>query len=83
MLAVSRTVPQDESWRMEFFTVANWIISLVIYYLAACTLGALTCIGFFLLVPISVVAIVFPILGGLKARDGVLWKYPITITFLK
>ena len=32
---------------------------------------------------LTIIAIVFPILGGLKARDGILWKYPITITFLK
>jgi uncharacterized protein len=63
--------------------VTNWIISLAIYYLVASIIGSLTCVGFLLLVPVSILAIVFPILGGLKARDGILWKYPLTITFLK
>jgi uncharacterized Tic20 family protein len=64
--------------------VTNWIISLLIYCVAASILSVITCgFGALLFVPIAVVAIVFPILGGLKARDGVLWKYPLTITFLK
>lgn len=64
--------------------VANWIISLLIYCVAASILGVVTCgFGALLFIPIAVVAIVFPILGGLKARDGILWKYPITINFLK
>jgi len=61
--------------------VTNWIISLLIYCLAAGVLTPITCGLLFL--PIMVVAIVFPILGGLKARDGILWKYPLSITFLK
>ena len=64
--------------------VANWIISLLIYCVAASILSVVTCgFGALLFIPIALVAIVFPILGGLKARDGLLWKYPITITFLK
>jgi len=64
--------------------VTNWIISLLIYLVIASVVAAVTCgVGTLLFIPIAVVAIVFPILGGLKARDGILWKYPLTITFLK
>lgn len=64
--------------------VTNWIISLLIYCVAASLLSVITCgVGALLFIPVAVVAIVFPILGGLKARDGVLWKYPLTITFIK
>jgi uncharacterized Tic20 family protein len=64
--------------------VTNWIISLLIYCVGASILSVITCgIGTLLFIPIAIIAIVFPILGGLKARDGILWKYPITITFLK
>jgi len=64
--------------------VTNWIISLVIYCVAASLLSVVTCgFGAVLFIPVAVVAIVFPIIGGLKARDGVLWKYPITIKFIK
>ncbi len=40
-------------------------------------------IGFFLLLAIGVVAIVFPIIGAMKASNGEVWKYPLTISFLK
>jgi hypothetical protein len=64
--------------------VTNWIISELIYCLVAGILSVITCgAGALLFIPIAIVAMVFPILGGLKARDGVLWKYPLTITFLK
>ena len=64
--------------------VTNWIISLLIYFVVASLLSVVTCgVGALLFIPVAVVAIVFPILGGLKARDGVLWKYPLTITFIK
>ena len=64
--------------------VTNWIISLLIYSLAAGVLSLITCgVGTLLFIPIAIVAMIFPIIGGLKARDGVLWKYPLTITFLK
>ncbi len=64
--------------------VTNWIISLFIYCLVASLLSVVTCgVGALLFLPVAVVAVVFPILGGLKARDGVLWKYPLTITFIK
>jgi uncharacterized Tic20 family protein len=37
-----------------------------------------------LLVPVLVVLnIVFPIIGGLKANEGVVWKYPLSIPFFK
>ena len=63
--------------------VTNWIISLLIYYVVAIIIARITCVGILLLVPLSIVAVVFAILGGLKARDGVLWKYPLSLTFLK
>ena len=64
--------------------VTNWIMSLLIYGVAAGILSLITCgVGALLFIPVAIVAMVFPIVGSLKARDGVLWKYPLTITFLK
>ena len=64
--------------------VTNWIISLLIYTVAASIIGAVTCgIGLVLFVPIALVATIFPIIGGIKASEGVFWPYPITIPFLK
>jgi uncharacterized Tic20 family protein len=61
--------------------VTNWMISSVIYWVV-CAALAFVLIGIPLLIVLGVVSIVFPIIGGLKANDGVLWRYPITIRFL-
>jgi uncharacterized Tic20 family protein len=31
----------------------------------------------------TVILIVFPIIGGIKANDGIEWKYPMSIQFFK
>lgn len=64
--------------------VTNWMISLLIYSLAATVIGLATCgTGFLLLIPLGIVAVVFPIIGGIKANEGVLWTYPGTIPFMR
>ncbi len=62
--------------------VANWLISLIIYGVVS---GLLTfiLIGFPMLIVLVVVSIIFPIIGGIKANDGQLWKYPLSIQFFK
>jgi len=32
---------------------------------------------------LGVIGVVFPIIGGIKANNGQLWKYPLSIPFLK
>ena len=68
--------------------VTNWIISFLIYSAVLVLLTVITCgWGGFLTAPIGVVlgvvAVVYAIIGGLKAKDGIFWPYPGTITFLK
>lgn len=62
--------------------VVNWMISGVIYT-AICIVLMLVIVGLPLLFILGVLAIVFPIIGGIKANNGELWKYPLTIRFLK
>ena len=62
--------------------VTNWLISAFIYWLISFALSFIL-IGIPLMFALAVVAVIFPIIGGIKANDGVLWKYPITIEFLK
>jgi uncharacterized Tic20 family protein len=62
--------------------VVNWIISALIYGVV-CFVLSFVVIGFFLGVALGAVAIIFPIVGGLKASNGEAWKYPLSITFLK
>jgi uncharacterized Tic20 family protein len=40
-------------------------------------------VGFVLLFIVAIMAIVFPILAGLKAKEGEVYRYPMTIRFIK
>ncbi len=62
--------------------VINFIISLIIYYLISIVL-LLVFIGFFLLLALLAVSIIFPIIGGIKANNGELWKYPLVIELVR
>lgn len=60
--------------------VANWIISFIIYL--AISIGlSIVLIGIPLILALVVCALIFPILGALKANEGEVWKYPLTIEF--
>jgi len=61
--------------------VVNWIISGLIYAVV-CSLLILVLVGIPLLGALFLVGIVFPIIGAIKANEGVVWKYPLAITFL-
>ncbi len=62
--------------------VVNWIISMVIYFIVS---GILTIvlIGIPLMIVLGLIGIAFPIIGGIKANNGEVWKYPLSINFLK
>lgn len=62
--------------------VTNWLISAFIYSLI-CFVLSFILIGIPLMFVLAVLAVIFPIIGGINANDGKLWKYPITIEFLK
>ena len=62
--------------------VVNWMISGIIYA-AVCSLLSFILIGIPLLIVLGALAIIFPIIGGIKANNGELWKYPLSIPFLK
>lgn len=62
--------------------VVNWIISQAIYFAAAFVLSFVL-IGIPILIGLGIIAIVFPIIGGIKANNGQLWRYPLSINFLK
>jgi uncharacterized Tic20 family protein len=60
----------------------NWLISMIIYAAVSLVL-MFVLIGFLLMLGWTVIAIVFPIIGAVKANNGELWEYPLTIKFLK
>ena len=75
--------------------VANWLISLVIYltvlpgliFLCMTSFGiGMGFLGLFLIWLIAIgfglLALIFPIIGAIKATNGMVWEYPLTIQIL-
>lgn len=62
--------------------VVNWMISFTIYAIVSIIL-MFVLIGFLTIIAVGILGIVFPIIGGIKANNGELWEYPLTIKFLK
>jgi uncharacterized Tic20 family protein len=62
--------------------VANWILSMLIYCSVSGVLMFLL-IGFPLLIMFAILGIIFPIIGALKADHGIVWKYPLSLTFFR
>ena len=61
----------------------NFQISLLIYAASLFALGFLTCGGtFFLLVPLGIAQMILMIIGGFKAADGELYRYPLTLRLI-
>jgi uncharacterized protein len=62
--------------------VMNWVISALLYGLV-CFVLLFVVVGLPLLVILGALAVVFPIIGGIKANNGEVWKYPLSIPFFK
>ena len=60
--------------------VLNWMISSLIYSFVSAFL-CFFLVGIPLLAVLLVLMIVFPIIGGIKANEGIVWKYPLCISF--
>lgn len=61
--------------------VTNWMISSFLYAVAAGLL-CLVLVGIPLAILLGVLVIVYPIIGAVKASQGEVWKYPLSIRFL-
>lgn len=62
--------------------VINWLLSALIYFAVGFVLSFVA-VGLLIIIPLYVIGIVFPIIGAIKAAQGELWNYPLTIRFLK
>jgi len=77
-------ISKDESdlARRHGARMMNWMISSFIYTI----IGALLClvlVGIPLLIALVVLTIAFPIMAAMKANEGQIWSYPLTIRFLE
>jgi len=75
-------VTEDKDVKKHARNALNWQISLIIYFIVAGILVFLL-IGFLLLPALAIVNIVFSIMAAVKASNDELWKYPLSIQFLK
>jgi uncharacterized Tic20 family protein len=41
------------------------------------------CIGWFVVFPAAIAGIVFSVIGGIKANDGIRYRYPVTLRLVK
>jgi len=64
------------------YVVFNWMISAIIYGIISLIL-IIVGIGFLLLAALGLVSLIFPIIGGVKASEGEVWPYPLSIKFFK
>ena len=64
----------------HWYVVVNWMISAVIYAVI-CMILMLILIGFVLIWALGLLALIFPIIGAIKANDGEVWAYPLSIRF--
>jgi uncharacterized Tic20 family protein len=62
--------------------IMNWMFSYIIYSIAS-TILVLLLIGFVGLFALMLVNVIFVVLGAVKANDGVLWRYPMSINFFE
>jgi uncharacterized protein len=60
----------------------NWQITVLIGYVASAILVFIV-IGVFLAWAISILNLIFVIIGAVKANDGVKYRYPFCIRFIK
>lgn len=62
--------------------IINFMISMFIYFAVS---GVLCClvIGIPMLIALGIMHLVFIIIAAIKANNGEMWRYPLTIDFLK
>ncbi len=77
-------IKKDQSWFIDDQAKEslNFQISIVIYILISIPLVVLL-IGIFLFIIIYVFAIVMVIVASIKANNGVPYRYPLTLRFIK
>jgi len=71
----------------HFNVVMNWLISAAIYavgavILAIVTFGLALPLMFLVFGAIALLSLVYAIVGGIKANDGELWIYPLSVPIL-
>ncbi len=77
-------ISKDESAKADRhgIDIINWLLSSLLYGVVFGILCFIF-IGFPLLIALGFAMVIFPIIGALKANQGIRWEYPMSIAFLK
>jgi len=59
------------------------VLNFHIFIFLLCILCFITCIGIPLIFPIGIAALIFGIVGGVKANEGVTYRYPLNWRLIK
>jgi len=62
--------------------VINWMLSELLYTLL-CIPFIFILIGYPALLLVLFLGVLYPIIGAIKAKEGIVWSYPLSIPFLK
>ena len=62
--------------------VVNFLLTQILLFAVALPLSIFL-LGLPLLVLASALVAICPVIGAIKAKEGILWRYPLTIRFLK
>ncbi len=62
--------------------ILNWMISFYIYVSISAIL-ILLIVGIFALIALCLIAVIFAIIGAVKANNKEIFNYPLSITFIK
>jgi hypothetical protein len=61
----------------------NFQITMAIAGVVIAIIGVVTCFGSLLWVPLWIVNLVFCLMAGLKAKDGIAYRYPFALRLIK
>ncbi len=73
---------EDKQVKKHAKIVLNWQFTLLIYF-AIATVLAFILIGFLFFAVLGILNTIFSIIGAVKASEGKIWKYPLSIPFFK
>ena len=73
---------KDNQTKKHAKTVLNWQLSFLIYSIISYFL-IIVLIGLLLLPVLGLLNLIFSIIGAVRASEGEIWKYPLSIRFFK
>ncbi|KXK63538.1 hypothetical protein AWW66_02880 [Micromonospora rosaria] len=84
LIALTAKGQQSPTARAHAVAALNFQLTWVIALAASIVLGIITC-GLLAFVPfvVGLVPLIFGIVGGVKANEGTLYRYPMTYHFVK